>query len=186
MKVREIMGLAAEFAGRRDVADFLGGRSGGERRRGGARGGYAACAVTTSPKTSWRSTICPSSGCSGSSRRGSCRIRRSRLRRWRSCPCATAGAGGCPLPRRSRGCGCARAPPEITYAVRPQVKKMDDDAEECWRGNARLLALCTACEYALMSGMFEAAAFLDKRCRDALACACREPGRAHAPAEVRL
>ena len=27
MKVREIMGLAAEFAGRRDVADFLGGRS---------------------------------------------------------------------------------------------------------------------------------------------------------------
>ena len=39
-----------------------------------------------------------------------------------------------------------------------------------------LLALGTACEFALMSGDMETAALLDKRYRDALACACRERG----------
>ena len=64
----------------------------------------------------------------------------------------------------------------LTYSYRPAVKRAQDAPEMSGKANARLLALATACEYALMSGMLDAAALLDKRYRDALACACRERG----------
>ncbi len=64
----------------------------------------------------------------------------------------------------------------VTYSHRPKVKAQEDDAELNRKGDARLLALGTACEFSLMNGAFDAAAVLDKRYRDALACACRERG----------
>lgn len=64
----------------------------------------------------------------------------------------------------------------IAYTYRPRVKTASDDAELCIKGDGRLLALGTASEFALMSGMFDAASLLDRRYRDALACACRERG----------
>ena len=64
----------------------------------------------------------------------------------------------------------------LTYSYRPSIKHAQDAPEMSGKANARLLTLATACEYALMSGMLDAAALLDKRYRDALACACRERG----------
>lgn len=64
----------------------------------------------------------------------------------------------------------------VYYSYRPRVKKIADEAESNSRAGERVLALGTACEYALMSGMFDAAILLDRRYRDALACACRERG----------
>lgn len=64
----------------------------------------------------------------------------------------------------------------IRYSVRPRVKGPGDRPELSEKGDARLLALGTACEYALMSGNYDAASLLDRRYRDALACACRERG----------
>ena len=64
----------------------------------------------------------------------------------------------------------------LTYSYRPSVKRMQDAPEMSGKANARLLILATACEYALMSGMTDEAALLDRRYRDALACACRERG----------
>ena len=64
----------------------------------------------------------------------------------------------------------------VEYSVRPRVKGEGDIPELAARGDGRLLALGTACEFALMSGNTDAASLLDKRYRDALACACRERG----------
>ena len=64
----------------------------------------------------------------------------------------------------------------VEYSVRPRPKAAGDFPELSQKGDARLLALGTACEYALMSGNYEAASLLDKRYRDAIACACRERG----------
>ncbi len=64
----------------------------------------------------------------------------------------------------------------VVYSVRPHTKNMSDVPSLDRKGDGRLLALGTACEYALMSGMFEAASLLERRYRDALACACRERG----------
>ena len=65
---------------------------------------------------------------------------------------------------------------KVVYSVRPAVKKAGDDAEYDKRGDARLLALGTACEFSLLGGMTDAAALLDRKYRDALACACRSRG----------
>lgn len=65
---------------------------------------------------------------------------------------------------------------EIVYSYRPRVKGVSDETELCGKADGRLLALGTACEFALMNGMFEAASLLDGRYRDAIACACRERG----------
>lgn len=62
----------------------------------------------------------------------------------------------------------------VTYTYRPSVKEREDEAELNRKGDARILALGTACEFSLMNGMFDAATLLDKRYRDALASACRE------------
>ena len=62
----------------------------------------------------------------------------------------------------------------VTYTYRPSVKAREDEAELDRKGDARLMALGTACEFSLMNGMFDAASLLDKRYRDALACACRD------------
>lgn len=64
----------------------------------------------------------------------------------------------------------------VDYSYRPRVKRAGDEPEANGRADARVLALGTACEFALMNGMTETAALLDKRYRDALACACRERG----------
>ena len=64
----------------------------------------------------------------------------------------------------------------ITYSYRPAVKKMNDAPQLNRKGDARLLALGTASEFSLMNGSFDTASLLDKRYRDALACACRERG----------
>lgn len=65
---------------------------------------------------------------------------------------------------------------KVEYSYRPSVKTREDEAEFNLKGDGRLLALGTACEFALFSGMMQEAALLDKRYRDALACACRERG----------
>ena len=62
------------------------------------------------------------------------------------------------------------------YSYRPAVKTGEEEAEFNAKGDGRLLALGTACEFALFSGMMQEAGLLDKRYRDALACACRERG----------
>ena len=62
------------------------------------------------------------------------------------------------------------------YPFSPPVNKAGDDAEYDKRGDARLLALGTACEFSLLGGMTDAAALLDRKYRDALACACRSRG----------
>lgn len=64
----------------------------------------------------------------------------------------------------------------VEYSYRPAVKTGEEEAEFNCKGDGRLLALGTACEFALFSGMMEEASLLDKRYRDALACACRERG----------
>ncbi len=64
----------------------------------------------------------------------------------------------------------------VTYSYRPAVKEEDDEPSISGRAGERVLALGTACEYALMSGMLDAASLLDRRYRDAIACACRERG----------
>ncbi len=63
----------------------------------------------------------------------------------------------------------------VEYACRPCVKRAED-APESAAGGARLLALGTACEFALMNGRLEAASLLDKRYRAAIAAACRTKG----------
>lgn len=65
---------------------------------------------------------------------------------------------------------------EVTYSYRPVVKEADDEPSISGKAGERVLALGTACEYALMSGLLDAAQLLDVRYRDALACACRERG----------
>ena len=64
----------------------------------------------------------------------------------------------------------------VEYSYRPAVKTAEDEAEFNAKGDGRLLALGTASEFALFSGMMQEATLLDKRYRDALACACRERG----------
>ena len=64
----------------------------------------------------------------------------------------------------------------VTYSYRPAVKEADDEPSVSGKAGERVLALGTACEYALMSGLTDAAQLLDRRYRDALACACRERG----------
>ena len=63
----------------------------------------------------------------------------------------------------------------VEYNCRPSVKGMGD-APECARGGARLLALGTACEFALMNGRMEDASFLDRRYRAAIAAAGKPRG----------
>lgn len=65
---------------------------------------------------------------------------------------------------------------EVVYSYRPRVKGFSDEAELCGKADGRVLALGTACEFALMNGVFETASLLDARYRDAIACACRERG----------
>lgn len=88
------------------------------------------------------------------------------------------GAGGEKLPftAEAEGIRVREGKVSVTYSYRPRVKTAADETESNSRAGERVLALGTACEYALMSGMFEAAALLDRRYRDALACACRERG----------
>ena len=63
----------------------------------------------------------------------------------------------------------------VEYNYRPTVKRQGDFPESA-AGGARLLALGTACEFALMSGRLETASLLDRRYRAAIAAACRGRG----------
>ena len=175
MKVREILGLAAEFAGRRDVADFLGGRS-AENAAEGEREADTLLRCYNIAENELALDYLPIERVQRFESEGLVPYTAFEASPVEILSVRDGWGRRLPFTAAEQGVRVRAGSVEITYAVRPQVKKMDDDAEECWRGNARLLALCTACEYALMSGMFEAAAFLDKRCRDALACACRERG----------
>ncbi|HIY96493.1 MAG TPA: hypothetical protein H9729_02280 [Candidatus Borkfalkia excrementigallinarum] len=88
------------------------------------------------------------------------------------------GAGGERLPFTvaEKGIRVREGKVAVTYSYRPRVKTAADEPETNSRAGARVLALGTACEYALMSGMLESAELLDRRYRDAIACACRERG----------
>ena len=63
----------------------------------------------------------------------------------------------------------------VEYNFRPRVKR-EGDFPECAKGGARLLALGTAAEFALMNGRLEEASLLDRRYRAAGAAACRARG----------
>lgn len=91
---------------------------------------------------------------------------------------AVYGEGGAKLPFTvgADGIRVQAGRVRVCYSYRPRVKTAADDAEANNRAGERVLSLGTACEYALMSGMFDAAQLLDRRYRDALACACRERG----------
>ena len=176
MRVKEILILAAELACRRDLAGLS-----RRQKRGGtrppARGRRrCCCAVTTSPKTRSRSDYLPlrreecfeSDGCVpyAAFAEPPVEILSVRDEAGRSLRFA-AGEKGVRV-REGRAV--------IRYSVRPRVKGPGDRPELSEKGDARLLALGTACEYALMSGNYDAASLLDRRYRDALACACRERG----------
>ncbi len=62
----------------------------------------------------------------------------------------------------------------VRYRARPAVKGTEDEAD--FAGGERFLALGTACEFALMEGMFDRAAELDVRYKDALAAAGKSRG----------
>ncbi len=175
MLVKEIMVLAAELCGRRDLADFLAGRTGadaGAMQR--EEETLLRCFNLTENEIALdylpirrRESFVSDGGVPYAAF---------------SCPpaeiFAVRGPSGEKLAYTALGEGLrVRAGAvEVEYSCRPSVKAAADAPEAGCRDGGRLLALGTACEFALMSGDMETAALLDKRYRDALACACRERG----------
>ena len=175
MRVRDIMVLAAELCGRRDLADFTAGKSGadaGAMQR--ERETLLRCYNLTENEAALdylpikRRETFQTSG----------EIPYSDLAAPPAEVLAVRGEYGQKLSFTvgERGILVRAGKAEVEYSVRPRVKGEQDKPECAVADCARLLALGTACEFALMSGMTEEAALLDKRYRDALACACRIHG----------
>ena len=59
----------------------------------------------------------------------------------------------------------------ITYAYSPRTKAMEDGSEYGARVPERLLSYGVACEYCLVSGLYDEALLWDKKYKDALLCA---------------
>ena len=175
MRVKEILILAAELACRRDLADYLAGKN-GEDASARAREeerllrcyNLAENEIALDYLPLRREECFESDGCVpyAAFAEPPVEILSVRDEAGRSLRFA-AGEKGVRV-REGRAV--------IRYSVRPRVKGPGDRPELSEKGDARLLALGTACEYALMSGNYDAASLLDRRYRDALACACRERG----------
>lgn len=175
MKVREILACAAELCGRKDLADFLAGRS-GENAAAAERECETLLRCYNMTENEVALDYLP--------------LRREEeLHSEGAVPYAAfsappveifsvRGEGGEKLPFRAdeEGLRVRAGRVRVCYSSRPKVKGIGEEAELSRRGDGRLLALGTACEFALLSGMTEEAALLDKKFRDALACACRERG----------
>lgn len=175
MTVREIMALAAELCGRKDLAEFL---------EGGACADFQAAAreeetllrcynlaeneIALDYLPIRRQEEAVSDG----------EIAYAELSKPILEIFSVRDADGEKLPYRAGEQGIRVRPGKavVDYSYRPRVKRAGDEPEANGRADARVLALGTACEFALMNGMTETAALLDKRYRDALACACRERG----------
>lgn len=172
MQVKDILLLAAEFTGRQDLADHFAGKSTentaeAEREADTLLRCYniAENEIALDYLPIRRTQEFASEGCIAYTAFEETPVEIISAKDGRGDPLAfTAGLDGVRV-RAGQVC--------VTYAVRPRVKGLYDAPQLNEKGSVRLLALGTACEYALMSGMFEAAALLDKRYRDALACACR-------------
>lgn len=175
MKVREVLVCAAELCGRKDLADYLAGRS-GENAAAAEREceTLLRCYNMTENEVALdylplkREEEFVSDGVIPFSAFSEPPVEVFSAR----------GERGEKLPFRAEGEGLrVRAGRvRVCYSSRPKVKGAGDDAELARRGDGRLLAFGTACEFALLSGMAEEAALLDRKFRDALACACRERG----------
>lgn len=59
----------------------------------------------------------------------------------------------------------------VTYAYSPESKRLCDESEYAARVPERLLAYGVACEYCLISGLYDEAVVWDKKYKDALLCA---------------
>ena len=59
----------------------------------------------------------------------------------------------------------------ITYSYAPETKRLDDCSEYGSRVSERLLSYGVACEYCLISGLYDEAVVWDKKYKDALLCA---------------
>ncbi len=174
MKVNKIMIMAAELCGRRDLADYLAGKTGESLETEREAESLLCCYNLTENEIALdylplrRTQKLISDGEIGYAAFEKAPVEIESVR----------GADGQKLSFRVAEEGiCVRAgEAEVTYSYRPSVKARTDEAELSAKGDARVLALGTACEFSLMNGMTEAASLLDKRYRDALACACRSRG----------
>lgn len=175
MKVREILVCAAELCGRKDLADFLAGKS-GENAAAAERECDTLLRCYNMTENEVALDYLPLK-------------REEELLSEGSVPFSAfaeppveifsaRGERGEKLPFRAEeeGLRVRAGKVRVCYSVRPKVKGIGADAELSRRGDGRLLALGTACEFALLSGMTEEAVLLDKKFRDALACACSGRG----------
>ena len=175
MRVRDIMVLAAELVGRRDLADFTAGRSGadaGAMQR--ERELLLRCYNLTENEIALDYLPLKMRECFVSEGE----IAYAALSAVPAEILAVRGEFGQKLAftAEEKGIRVRAGKVEVEYSRRPAVKGEEDKPECAAADGGRLLALGTACEYALLSGMTEEAALLDKRFRDALACACRIHG----------
>ena len=175
MRVREILVLAAELCGRRELADFLAGKTGAdagamEREEETLLRCYNL--VENEIALDYLPIRTRERFCSDGAVPYAAFARR---------PVeifAVRGLSGEKLAFTAVGEGLrVRAGAvEVEYSYRPSVKSGSDFPETACEDGGRLLALGAACEFMLMNGELETAAVLDKKYRDALACACREHG----------
>ena len=175
MMVREVLVCAAELCGRKDLADFAAGKS-GENAAEAERECETLLRCYNMTENEVALDYLPL-------RREEELISDGRIEygAFSKPPVeifAVRGERGEKLPFRTdeEGVRVRAGRTAVSYSYRPAVKKAGDRAELNRKGDGRLLALGTACEFALLNGMTEEAALLDRKYRDALACACRERG----------
>ena len=175
MRVKEILVLAADLCGRRDLAEYLAGKNGADA------GAYAREAesllrcynlaeneIALDYLPVRRTQMFESEGCIAYADFAAQPVEILSVR--------DAAGKKLSFTAGEKGVRVRAGQALVEYSVRPRVKGEGDIPELAARGDGRLLALGTACEFALMSGNTDAASLLDKRYRDALACACRERG----------
>ena len=173
MRVKEILVLAAELCGRRDLADYLAGKNGTDagafaREEATLLRCYnlAENEIALDYLPVCRTQLFVSEGCIPYTAFAAQPVEILSVR--------DAAGRALPFTAGERGVRVRAGNALVEYSVRPRTKGAGDMPELSKKGDQRLLALGTACEFALMSGNFDAASLLDRRYRDALACACRE------------
>ena len=175
MRVKEILVLAADLCGRRDLAEYLAGKNGADagvfaREEESLLRCYnlAENEIALDYLPVRRTQLFESEGCIAYADFAAPPVEIMAVR--------DAAGRRLPFSAGEKGVRVRAGKALVEYSVRPRVKGAGDIPELSARGDERLLALGAACEFALMSGNFDAASLLDKRYRDALACACRARG----------
>ena len=173
-RVKDVLSLAASVCGREDLAAYL---AGGKGEDAGALGAEAALLLRCYNLTEYelasdylplrRSEPHDSDGC----------VAYADLEREPLEIVCVRGENGQRLRfvAEENGVRVRAGAVTVEYNCRPRVKR-EGDFPECAKGGARLLALGTAAEFALMSGRLEMASLLDWRYRAAIAAAGRPRG----------